>query len=112
MSLQKWSDDIWIKRLADRPALSEDLEVVTERYRAEMSPPHLMLDMSQVTALGSANLSQMMELHKHARVHGRRMKIASPGNAVWSVFMIASLDGFFEFAEDPAAGLADLQIGG
>lgn len=112
MSLQKWSDDIWIKQLADRPALTEDLDGVTERYRAEPSPPHLVLDLSQVTAVGSANLSQMIVLHKHAHTHGRRLKIASPDNAVWSVFITASLDRFFDFAADPAAGLADLQIGG
>ena len=112
MSLQKWSDDIWIKRLADRPALTEDLEVITERYRAAAPPPHLILDLAPVTTVGSANLSQMIVLQKHAHQHGRRLKIASPDNAVWSVFITASLDKFFDFAEDPAAGLADLQIGG
>ena len=112
MSLQKWSDDIWIKQLADRPALSEDLDIVTERYRKQDSPPHLILDLSQVTAIGSSNLSQMIVLHKHAHQHGRRLMVAAPDNAVWSVFITASLDKFFDFAEDPAAGLADLQIGG
>jgi len=111
MSLQKWSDDIWIKQLADRPALGEDLDAVAERYRAQDTPPHLILDLSQVTAIGRSNLSQMIQLHKHAHQHGRRLMIASPDNAVWSVFITASLDKFFDFAEDPAAGLADLQIG-
>lgn len=111
MSLQKWSDDIWIKRLADRPALTEDLETITERYRAQTQPPHLVLDLAQLTMIGSANLSQMIVLHKHAHQHGRRLKIASPTNSVWSVFISASLDAFFDFAQDPAAGLADLQIG-
>ena len=112
MSLQKWSDDIWIKKLADRPALTEDLDVVTERYRAESSVPHLILDLSQVNMVASSNLSQLIELHKHAHAHGRRLKIAAPNSAVWTVFITASLDKFFDFAEDPAAGLADLQIGG
>ena len=112
MSLQKWSDDIWIKQLADRPALTDDLDVITDRYRKEASPPHLVLDLSQVTLVGSGNLSQMIALHRYAHQHKRRLMIAAPTTAVWSIFMTAALDRFFDFAQDPAAGLADLQIGG
>ena len=112
MSLQKWSNDIWIKQLADRPALAEDLDTITERYRAEAERPHLVLDLSQVTMVVSSNLSQLIVLHKQAHEHGRRLMIAAPTDGVWSVFMASSLDRFFDFAQDPAAGLADLQIGG
>ncbi|MEE9403503.1 MAG: STAS domain-containing protein [Algisphaera sp.] len=111
MPLQKWSDDIWICRLADRPGLTEDLDELNDSYCALTPPPHLVLDLSQLTTVGSMNLSQMLALHQHAEKHQRHIKLASPSSAVWSVFLATALDNVFGFSADPATALTELQLG-
>ena len=111
MPLQEWSDDIWVSRLADRPALTEDLDELSDRYLKRIAPPHLVLDLSQITAVASGHLSQMLVLHRHALKHSRHVKLAAPSDAVWSVFLTVSLDKVFGFAATPAAALAELQLG-
>ncbi|MEM6855027.1 MAG: STAS domain-containing protein [Planctomycetota bacterium] len=112
MPLQKWSDQIWVSQMSEAPSFSEDIEVLKNQYAAAEEPPHVVIDLSQVAVLNSSNISQLLEIQKTASGHDRRVRVAGPNNAVWSVFLTASLDKVFEFSQDTATALAELQLGG
>ena len=108
MALERWSDDMWIDRLAGRPGLTDDLDLLTDRYLRRPDPPHLVLDLSAVRGPSSRHLNAMLRLRRHANHTGRRLVLAAPGDGVWSVLLSAELDRAFEYAEDIAAALATL----
>ncbi|MEM9420467.1 MAG: STAS domain-containing protein [Planctomycetota bacterium] len=110
MPLQKWSDQIWVSQMSQEPSFSEEIEVLKTQYAAAEKPPHVVIDLSQVPVLNSSNISQMLEIRKLAADQGRKVRIAGPTDAVWSVFLTASLDKVFEFSQDTSIALAELQI--
>ncbi|MEM8738976.1 MAG: STAS domain-containing protein [Planctomycetota bacterium] len=111
MPLQKWSDDIWVCQLSSEPAFSEDVDTLLSRYEASGAPPHVVLDLSEAEVLNSSNLSQMLRVRKLVSDAGRRVKISGPSNAVWTLFLTMGLDQVFDFAQDTATALAELQLG-
>ena len=110
MPIQRWSDRIWIVRLTDEPALSDDLvNARDEAHRADPTPD-VAVDFSSVRHLSSSNLSQLLRLRKIAIDRGTRLKLAAIPDNVWVVFLTTGLDKVFEFAEDLPTALAALQI--
>lgn len=112
MPLQKWSDHIWVSQMSEEPSFSEDIEVLKSQYASANEPPHIVIDLSQVAVLNSSNISQILQIRKLTTDQGRRMRVAGPNNAVWSVFLTAGLDKVFEFSQDTSIALAELQLGG
>ena len=49
----EWSDDIVISELADEPALSDELNAIIDRIAETESPPHVVLNLTAVTYVGS-----------------------------------------------------------
>jgi len=112
MPAERWSDQIWILRLQNEPAFSDELHPLLQRMGRDDAPPGIILDMSEVTQINSSNLSQLLKLRKTAADHSVALRLTSPTNAVWSVFLMTGLDKVFPFAQDTATALADLQLGG
>ncbi|MEM1107179.1 MAG: STAS domain-containing protein [Planctomycetota bacterium] len=112
MPLQKWSDQIWVSQMSEAPSFSEDIEVLKNQYAAAEEPPHVVIDLSQVRVLNSSNISQMLQIRKLTTDNDRRLRVAAPQDAVWSVFLTAGLDKVFEFSQDTSIALAELQLGG
>ncbi len=112
MAIQKWSERIWVAQLADEPALSEELDALLGKSRAEAAPPHLVLDLSQVRHVNSSNLAAMLRLRKQSIERDVKLRLAGPADAVWAVFLTTGLDKVFDFRQDVATALADLQMGG
>jgi anti-anti-sigma factor len=112
MALNDWSDRIVIAELADEPALSEDLDALSDRI--ERTPdermPDIIVNMRGVAHLNSSNIAQLLRLRKQVAHAGRRMRVCSVGDQVWSVIMTSNLDGLFSFNDDVAMALASLQI--
>ena len=106
-----WSEDIAIAELADEPALSEELASLIERVNeAGENAPHVVLNFAAVTYLNSSNIAQMLRLRQGVAKAGRRMKVCSVGDQVWSVMLVTGLDKVFHFAPDPMTALAGLQL--
>ena len=106
-----WSEDIAISELADEPALSEELGGIIERVtKAADGVPHIVLNFAGVTYLNSSNIAQLLRLRQGVAKHGRRLRLCSVGDQVWSVMMVTGLDKVFQFAPDPMTALAGLQI--
>jgi anti-anti-sigma factor len=112
MSLNEWSDQIVIAELSDEPAFSEDMDALVERI--ERTPatqmPNIVLDMRGVTYLNSSNIAQLLRLRKRLLHSGRRLRVCSVNDQVWSVLLTTGLDSLFTFNEDVSTSLAALQI--
>ena len=110
MPIQEWSDQIWVVRLLDEPAFSDELRPLIDRMLAPDACPALIIDLSEVSQINSSNLSQLLRLRKAVADRDTELKIAGPTNAVWSVFMMTGLDKVFHFTSDTSTALAELQL--
>ena len=110
MPIQQWSEQIWLVKLSDEPALSEDLQSVTDEIERVEKTPDVVLDLEGVSQLNSSNLSQMLRLRKLAIDHDVRLVLAMITDQIWAVFLTTGLDKVFDFAPDVPTALAGLQI--
>jgi len=110
MSIQVWSDNIWVVKLTTEPALSEDLIAAKKKAEHSNPIPHLVLDFSGVTHLNSSNLAQLLRLRAMAVQCNTKLRLTSPSNHIWGVFLATGLDRILTFAPDVPTALADLQI--
>jgi len=111
VSIQKWSDQIWVVRLNDDPAFTEDMEHLADRACAPDRMPDLILDLSAVAHIGSSNLSAMLRLRKSVIDRETRLRLTAPPDPVWAVFLTTGLDKVFQFSHDTSTALAEFQIG-
>ena len=111
MPTERWSDDIWIVRLQNEPAFSDEIHPLLQRMSRDDAPPAIIIDLAEVSQINSSNLSQLLKLRKAATDHKVEVRLTSPTNAVWSVFLMTGLDKVFPFMRDTASALADLQLG-
>ncbi len=107
----EWSEDIAIAELSDEPAFSEELGAIIDRIADSGGRvPHVVLNLSSVTYLNSSNIAQLLKLRQDLAKEGRRLKLCSVADDVWSVMMVTGLDKVFQFAPDPMTALAGLQL--
>jgi anti-anti-sigma factor len=105
-----WSDEIAIAELQDEPALSEELAALINRAQGPAGAPHVVLNFGGVTYLNSSNIAQLLRLRQGLGKHGRKLRICSVGDQVWSVLLVTGLDKVFQFSPDPMTALAGLQL--
>jgi len=109
MPLTEWSDDILLVELSDEPAFSEEMGNLLARLNSGEAR-HVVLDLRNVSALNSSNLSQLLRLRKKVLSLGRRIRLCGTGDTVWSVLITTGLDKVFDFNEDVSAALASMQM--
>ncbi|MEM6331721.1 MAG: STAS domain-containing protein [Planctomycetota bacterium] len=112
MPVQEWSDDIWVAKLAPDPAFTDDIDEMLAALERKDLRRHLVADLSGVDRVNSSNLSSLLRARKAAIDTDRKLVIAGPTDRVWAVFLATGLDKVFDFAEDTAMALAQLQISG
>lgn len=117
MPVQRWSDRIWVAQLARDPAFSEDVDSLMHRALQPAEPhasaapvPHVVVDLSGVDYVNSANLSKLLQLRRMMVEGDARLRLAGPTDQVWAVFLASGLDKVFEFAPDTGTALAELQL--
>jgi anti-anti-sigma factor len=113
MSLNDWSDSIVIVELNDEPALSDDMEALLRRLDGRTKSdavPDIIINMQAVSYLTSSNIAQLLRLRKKISLSGRRLRICSVNDSVWSVLLTTGLDAVFNFTQDVSTSLASLQI--
>ena len=107
-----WSDNIVIADLVDEPALSEELNSLHTRLMS-LPPgkiPHVVLNLAAVSYLNSSNIAQLLRLRKRLDECGKKLKVCSVSDHVWSVMLVTGLDKVFRFAPDTASALASVQL--
>ncbi|QDU71624.1 STAS domain-containing protein [Mucisphaera calidilacus] len=110
MPIQEWSPGIWLVQLNDDPSFAEELDMLHDRLRRADEMPHVVLDLSEVNHLNSSNLSQLLRLRKTAVDREAQIRLATPCDAVWAVFIATGLDKVFDFTPDTPTALAELQL--
>lgn len=112
MAIQKWSERIWVAKLARDPEFLEDLETLEQAAASEQFVPDMVLDLSGVDHVNSSNLSQMLTLRKRMIEHEAKLILAGPPDHVWAMLLSTGMDKIFHFASDTMTALAELQIEG
>ena len=110
MPIQEWSDGIWLITLGDDPGFAEELDLLHERLQRNEIMPDVILDLSGVDHLNSSNLSQLLRLRKMCSDRDRKLRLSSPPDSVWAVFIATGLDKVFEFTPDTPTAIASLQL--
>jgi anti-anti-sigma factor len=110
VSLQKWSDRIWVVSLSADPAFSEELESLVPQMLEASPHPHVVLDLSGVKHINSANLSGLLRVRKAAIDSDTQLRLAAPLDPVWAIFLTTGLDKVFEFTPDVSTALAGLSM--
>ncbi len=110
MALNNWSENITIAELNDEPAFSEDMELLIREVDEPETTPDVIVDLKAVNTVSSSNLAQLLRLRKKLDGRGRRLRICSVNDKVWSVLITTGLDAVFEFTDDVTTSLASLQI--
>jgi anti-anti-sigma factor len=113
MSITDWSESIVIAELSDEPAFSEDMDALLNRLDGCTKADHVpdvIVSMQGVTYLNSSNIAQLLRLRKKLNLAGRRLRICSVNDSVWTVMLTTGLDSVFSFTEDVSTSLASLQI--
>lgn len=110
MSLQKWSEGIWVMTLAAEPAMSDDLDTLLEQVGAAQSSPHVVIDLSGVRRMNSSNLSALLRVRKVLVQGDAKLLLAEPTDEIWAVFLVTGLDKAFDFVPHVSTALAGLSL--
>ncbi len=110
MTVEQWSEQIVLVRLAPEPAFSEVMQALGEHMANRGRPQDVVLDLSKVQSLNSSNLAQLLRIRKRQIEQDGKLRLAGMGNEVWSVFNTTGLDKIFEFSQDIPSALAVLQM--
>ena len=111
MPIQQWSDGILLVDLADPPQFSEEMGALKGRINPD-ALPHVVLNFSGVTRIGSTNIAQLLELREKLIVADRHLILCSLSDGIWGIMLVSALDKHFEFAPDVPSALASLQLEG
>jgi len=110
MTIQHWSEYLWLVQLGDDPAFADDLDTLHADLTDAGQMPHIVLDLSDVQHVNSSNLSQILRVRKLAIDGETRLKLCCPTDAVWAILLATGLDKVFDFSGDTATALAELQL--
>lgn len=106
----EWDNGILLSQLSDEPSLSEELGNVAAQVAEGPDRPGVVLDFSQVRAVNSSNLAQILRLRQEVELRHGLLKLAGMTDEVWSVMITTGLDKIFRFAPDVMTALAGIQI--
>lgn len=107
-----WADNILIADLADEPLLSEELADVVGRLESTeiAATPHVVLNLTNVSYLGSSNIGQLLSLRKLLLERKRSLKLCCVSDEVKSIFSVTGILKLFVFSPDPMTALAGIQL--
>ena len=108
MAIQNWSDDILVVELNDDPQFTDDVDSLLERL--EGSPEHVVLNFESLGFINSSNIAKLLRLRKKMIGINKSLVACHVNNQVASIFQVTGLDKIFEFTNDIATALAQLQI--
>lgn len=110
MSIEQWSDNVLLVKLADDPQFSDELNTLLEQCQQQKTLD-VVLDFSDVSYLNSSNIALLLRLRKCVVVNNqRRLKLCCINSQVWGVFLVTGLDRLFDVVEDVPSALASLQM--
>jgi len=109
MSIQYWSRSIILVNLPSQLQEHDELQEVMEMVH-EQGACNVVVDFASVGVAGCAILTRLLHLRQLLQDHGRKLVLCSVAPATRGVFVIARLDGVFDFVQDKFAALAHLEV--
>jgi len=102
-----WSEKVAVVHLGDDPQFTDDLATL-----AALPKPvsDVVLDFGAVRSVNSQSISKLISVREKLGESGARLVLCGISTAVWGMFLLAGVDGLFQFSESVAAALASLQI--
>ena len=110
MSIDEWSDDIYVVDMADDPKFTDIL--TTLLVRLEKDTRDVVVNFSAVGMMNSSNIAQLLRLRKVMISHSRKLVLCNANYQIQGIFSVTGLDTLFQFTEDISVALAMLQVGG
>jgi len=109
MAIQSWSKDILVVDLGDDPQFTEDVNRVSDLVESR-GDQDVILNFEQIRSLNSSNIARLLRLRKLINQQNRRLRFCRINTHIWGIFLVTGLDNLFQFVDDKATALADLQI--
>ena len=108
MAMEKWSDDIYLVRLADDPQMTDDLVALEQAVEGRSASA--VLDFTGVRFVNSSNLAKMLKLRKQFLADGGKLILCCLGDQVWGAMLVTGLDKLFSLSDDVSTALASIQM--
>jgi anti-anti-sigma factor len=108
MAMEKWSDNVYLVRLADDPQLTDDLTTLEQAIEGKKFSA--VLDFTGVKFINSSNLAKMLKLRKQILADSGRLVLCSLGDQVWGALLVTGLDKLFTLTDDVPTALASVQM--
>jgi anti-anti-sigma regulatory factor len=108
MAIQNLSEGVILVSLSDKAQLSEELQLINKIIGGG-NTCDVIVDFSNAEIITSVSLSNLLILRGLLREHGRTLIFCGVSVPTKCIFMVAGLDGVFEFTDDKCAALAAMQ---
>jgi anti-anti-sigma factor len=102
--------DVWIARVGEAPNFTDELSSLKEQLSIADPYPNVIIDMTNIKAIDSSNLSQLLRMRKQITDKGVVLVIVSVRDPIWNVILTTGLDRLFKFAPDISAGYETIGI--
>ena len=109
MSIESWSENIYVVDLQDDPGFTDDLSALIDQL-GENNEADVVLNLAGVNHLNSSNIAKLLKVRKTLVQGKRRLVLCGINTNVWGLVLVTGLDKVFEFADDVANGLATVQL--
>jgi len=108
MAVEKWSENVYLVRLADDPQMSDDLSALEQAVEGRTGSA--VLDFTGVRFINSSCLAKMLKLRKQLTADGGKFILCGLGDQVWGALLVTGLDKLFTLADDVSTALASVQM--
>lgn len=110
MGGRDWPEDVILAELPRELVRHGELQSVIDAVRGKCGCD-VVVDFSNVAAVGSSTFSRLLELRSQLRQSGRKLVLCGVAPATRDVFAVAQLDRLFDFVDDRIAALRTLAVG-
>ena len=109
VSIENWSDNILGVELQDDPAFTDDVNALVEQT-SDRTDVDVVISLAGVNYLNSSNIAKLLKLRKKVITNKRRLVLCGIDTSVWGLFLVTGLDKVFEFTDNVANALANVQL--
>ena len=109
MSIQHPPENLIVVDLPSRELqIADELRGLNEAI-GEKADCDVVIDFSMVEVMTSSSLSNLLILHNMLGKQGRRLVLCNVSVITKCIFKVAGLDEVFDFAQDKATAVAEIQ---
>ncbi len=110
MTIQQWSEGIWVAEMHADPNLTEELQALLDQLELA-GDTDLVLNLGGVDTINSAHIAQLLQVRRKVTSAGRRLRLCCLQDSVWGALVVTGIAKLFEASPDPSTALASIQLG-